>query len=179
MTRRKFDRFMVDVHIAANPKLARLTAAERWCFVGGILSLAALAPVRGRLLIGQQRVEPSDVATRAGVSAGVAKAAMAKLRAVGVIVPDAELDCEAVHDFDEWNPPPKNDPTNAERQRRYRERRNGTVTAVTGGAVTLPEVEVEVGREEESEGSGGAPSGQVDCERPPTALPTGFLRRVP
>ena len=146
MSPRKFDRFMVDVHIASHPKLSRLNVPERWCFVGGILSLAALAPVRGRLLIGNHRAEPEDVAAHARVSVGVARATMDKLRAVGMLVPDDELDCEAVHDFEEWNPPPKNDPTNADRQHRYRDRHrnasNGSVTPGRNADVTPAEVEV-------------------------------------
>lgn len=179
MSPRKFDRFMVDVHIAANPKLARLNPAERWCLVGGVLSLAALAPVRGRLLIGDQAAEVADVAHHARVTAAVARSTLEKLRRVGMIVPDAELECERVHDFEEWNPGPKNDPTNADRQRRYRERRrnarNGAVTAaVTPGpvtAITPPEVEREV---EEEESSGGATN--ENARRMPPPLP--HLKRV-
>ena len=130
---RKFDRFMVDVHIASHPKLSRLNAPERWCFVGGILSLAALAPVRGRLLIGNHRAEPEDVAAHARVSVGVARATMDKLRAVGMLVPDDELDCEAVHDFEEWNPAAEERPD----QRRPPTRVTGTVTVtLRNGSVT-------------------------------------------
>ena len=132
---------MVDVHIASNPKLSRLTVAERWCHVAGILSLAALAPIRGRLLIGDEPAEPKDVAKRAGVSVGVARSTLEKLRKVGVIVPDEEWRCERVHDFDDWNPAPKTDATNAERQARYRAKRNGVTGTVTNAAVTPTEVE--------------------------------------
>lgn len=147
MSPRKFDRFMVDVHIASNPKLARLTVQERWCHVAGILSLAALSPVRGCLLVGTDPAGPEDIARRAGVPVAVARSTIAKLRKVGVLEVDQEYECDCVHDFEDWNPAPKTDRTNADRQRRYRDRhnagRNGSVTAVTSAAVTPPEVEVE------------------------------------
>lgn len=148
---RKFDRFMVDVNIASNPKLATLSPAERWCAVAGVFALAALSPVRGRLLIGNHRADVTYVAHHARVTTAVARSTMRKMREVGMLSEDEEYDCEAVHDFDQWNPAPKADTTAADRQRRYRERskaasrRNGNDVTPP---VTPPEVEVEVEGEE-------------------------------
>lgn len=152
---RKFDRFMVDVNIASHPKLATFTPAERWCVVAGVFPLAALSPVRGRLLIGEHKANEQYVAHHSRVSRAVARSTLRKMRDVGMIVHDPDLDCDAVHDFGEWNPEPKHDPTNAERQARHKQRRralsgnasNAQVTVAcnaSNGGVTLPEVEVEV-----------------------------------
>jgi hypothetical protein len=161
---------MVDVHIASNPKLARLTIQERWCHIAGILSLAALSPIRGHLLVGHDPAEIADIARRAGVSVAIARSTVDKLRKVGVLERDEAIGCDVVHDFDDWNPPPKTDRTNAERQKRYRERHNdrsnGAVTTVSTETVTPTEVEVEVGREEEEKNCvGGAmnEAGYVDA----------------
>lgn len=153
---RKFDRFMVDVNNGGNSKIGRLTDGEYRAHFAGILPIAAQAPVRGRLLIGDEEATADDIARKACVPVKVAQSAVEKLRRLGVIVSDDELRCEQIHDWEDWNPSPKTDKTNAERQRRYRDRRNamnnGTVTApvtvpvlaVTGVDVTPTEVEVEV-----------------------------------
>lgn len=141
-----FDRFMVDVEAGRNLKLRRLTDSERLAFFLGVLPIAAKAPIRGRLLVGDLPAESRDIAFQASVSERAAAGAVSKLRALGVLLPDDELGCEFVHDFDDWNPAPKRDSTNAERQRRYRERqarrntqrngtRNGDVTAGNDGEV--------------------------------------------
>lgn len=144
---------MLHVHAASHPKFARLTDSEWRATIGGVFPLAAMSPLRGKLLVGMQPVEPCDVAHHARVSVRTAKSAMEKLRLSGVIVPDDDLGCECVHDFDDWNPAPKTDNTNAERQARHRAklkaeadaRRNGPCNAVTNGEVTP----IEVGREVE------------------------------
>jgi hypothetical protein len=128
-----FDHFMVHVEIGTRRKLRRnFSVPERWCYVAGVLSIAATAPVRGRLLIEGERADEQDVAERAGVSLTVARSTMTKLREKGMVVPDEDMECERVHDWEEHNPEPKRDKTAAERARRYRERlsrqRNGTVT---------------------------------------------------
>lgn len=160
MSPRKFDRFLVDVHIASNPKLSRLTVQERWCHVAGILSLAALAPIRGHLLVGDAPADAQDIARRAGVSVAIARSTVEKLRRVGVLEHDDDLGCDIVHDFADWNPAPKTDKTGAERARRYREKQTRVtpssrrdsrdVTGRDGGIVTPTEVEVEVELEEKT-----------------------------
>jgi hypothetical protein len=162
---RKFDRFMLDVNIASHPKLARLTVPERWTLVAGILPLAAISPIRGQLLIGHQPAEAEDVAHHARVPVKVAAAAMEKLRAVGMLVHNPDLNCDEVHDWDDWNPAPKSDPSNADRQRRFRERHNSR-NDKSNGAVTPPEVE---GEEEEKKGSGDMDR-MADLEPPLTDL---------
>jgi hypothetical protein len=147
-----FDHFLVHQDIGQSRKLYRnLTPAERWCYVGGVLALAAAAPIRGRLLVGDERADESDVARQANVSVAIARATLAKLREIERLVPDEEFDCERVHDWDEHNPEPKKDRTAPERMRRYRERlrrnegRNTGSNARNGNeGVTAPEVEEEV-----------------------------------
>lgn len=156
MSRRAFDRFMVDIEIGHNLKLVNLTDSEWRAHVGGILPIAAKSPIRGRLLIGDSRAEPVHVAHQAGVKPKAAESAMVKLRKVGVLIHDDEFDCERVHDFEAYNPPPKTDKTAAERQQRRRDRlrrerdlaeRHDNVTPLSrrdDRDVTPPEVEGEV-----------------------------------
>lgn len=146
---------MIDLEAGGNAKLGRLSDAEFRCHITGILPLAAKAPVRGRLLVGDHHATAHDVARQARMSLPIARRTLTKLRDLGVIELDEELGCEMVHDFGEWNPPPKSDRTNAARQARYRERlalRYGTsrnavtesvTNGVTNGEITLPEVEGE------------------------------------
>lgn len=132
MSSAKFDRYMVVTGAARHAKFRRLTIPERHAFFLGVLSIAAQAPIRGCLLVGNLAADAGDVASEADVPEKVAESAMVKLRLVGVLLADDELGCEVVHDFHEWNPAPKSDATNAERQRRYRDKlkasRNGGVT---------------------------------------------------
>jgi hypothetical protein len=149
MSTRKFDRYMVAIGAGRHVKFRRLTVPERYAFFMGVLSVAAQAPVRGCLLVGSLNAEAADIAAEADVPEKVAQSALAKLRQIGVVYHDDALGCERVHDFEEqWNPAPKHDPTNAERQRRHRAKltagRNGTVTPDSNAAVTPPEVEGEV-----------------------------------
>lgn len=157
MTPRKFDRFMVDIEAGRNLKLGRLSDSERLAFILGVLPIAAKSPIRGRLLIGDIRAEPRDVALQASVSERAATSAMRKLRELGVLLHDDEFECETVHDFPDWNPPPKADSTAAERQARRRAKlreirdRHAAVTLASRRdtrddheAVTPPEVEGEV-----------------------------------
>lgn len=149
MTRRAFNRFMVDENIGHNLKLVTLTPAERWCHLAGVLAIAAKSPVRGRLLIGNTRAEAVHIARQAGVSKTTATSTLRKLRAIGVLIEDEEYRCERVHDWEDWNPEPRVDRTNAERQARYRERHN-TLRNGQGNGVITPSnaVEVEVEGEE-------------------------------
>jgi hypothetical protein len=130
--RRAFDHFMVHTKIGGNRKLRRrLNPDERWCYVAGILAIAADSPIRGCLLIGAEPADDHDLADTAGVSVKVARSTFDKLRALEMVVPDEELECERVHDFDEHNPEPKTDKTAAERMRRYRERLRRNTPLVT------------------------------------------------
>lgn len=148
--RGKFDRYMVVAGAARHAKFRRLTTNERHAFFLGVLSLAAQAPIRGCLLVGDLEANEEDVAGEADVSVKDARSALEKLRQVGILYRDEELGCERVHDFSEWNPEPKRDPTAAERQRRHRERlqaRHGDVTVRDdrdGNGESRVEVEVEV-----------------------------------
>jgi hypothetical protein len=170
---------MVDVHIGTNRKLRRLTIPERWCFVAGVLPIAAQAPVRGRLLVGTELATEGDYAETAGVSLSVACSAVEKLRSCGVIEADEEFECERIHDWEDCNPGPKHDGTAADRMRRYRERmrlRNGTssvtdVTGVTNAPVTgVTNAPVTPGREEKrrevnAEASFRSSAARIDRER--------------
>lgn len=123
MARRAYDRLMIATKIGTNRKIRRLRPEQRWAHVAGVLALAAESPIPGHLLIADGvRVVASDVAEHAGVSDVTATKTLDALRELGVIKYDAEAECEYVHDWDEWNPAPKHDPTAAERMKRYRER---------------------------------------------------------
>lgn len=135
MGRRSFDRYMVQVGMGSHPKFARLTDSEFRAHVVGVLSVAALAPIRGCLLVGDLEAEPADIARAAGVTVRVASSAVDKLEALGVLYRDGELGCLRVHDWGDVNPEPRVDATAAERQRRLRERRsNGNVTRDSNGS---------------------------------------------
>jgi hypothetical protein len=132
---RKFDRYMVQIGMGTNPKLAPLTDSEFRAHAVGVLAIAAAAPYRGCLMVGAMRADAKHVALAAGVTERVAKTAMAKLCQAGVLSEDLELGCLRVHDWDDINPSPREDKTAADRQRRWRER-NGTRNGVTNGSVT-------------------------------------------
>lgn len=138
--RQKFDRYMVALGVGTHPKLARLTDAEWRAHIGGVLAVAAMSQIRGRLLVGDLPAEPIDIASAAGVSEKVAESAMRKLLAVGVLLGDDEYGCLRVHDWDDVNPPPKTDNTAAERQQRRRDalRRDGNGHAPVTPIVTPP-----------------------------------------
>lgn len=162
---RKFDRFMVDVNVGTNRKLRRLTIPERLCHLCGVLPIAAQAPVRGCLLVGPEPAEARDFAELAGVSIAVAKSTLAKLRAIGIVVPDDEHNCERVHDWEDWNPSPKRDDTAADRMKRYRDKnRNGNASVTDRNAVTVTPVREEKGRKEEAKASSSGAERQ-DKER--------------
>lgn len=123
MARRSYDRFMLATKIGTNRKIRRLKPDQRWTHVAGVLALAAESPVPGHLLIAEGvAVGAEDVAEHASVSIAVAEKTLLSLRMLGVLKWDAEVQCEYVHDWDEWNQPSKSDPTAAARMRRYRER---------------------------------------------------------
>lgn len=152
MTRRKFDRVMIDVEAGRSLKLRPLDDSEFRCFIAGVLPIAAKSPERGCLLIGSRRADSADIAVQSGVRRRkAASSALTKLRDLGILYEDECLNCERVHDFEEWNPPPKFDATNAERQRRHRERlsRNAPSNASRNGVTNTP---VTPGREEKVEG---------------------------
>lgn len=132
MSRRAFDRYMVQIGMGTNAKLGELTDSEFRAHVVGVLAIAAASPYRGCLIVGSLRATPKHIALAAGVTERVARSAVTKLCEAGVLFEDLDLGCLRVHDWDEINPAPKVDRTAAERQRRWRERnaaRNGSVTA--------------------------------------------------
>jgi hypothetical protein len=182
MSRRKFDRYMVVSGAGRHIKFARLTDAERCAHFLGVLSIAAQAPVRGCLLVGEQEAEALEVAQEARVTEKAAASALRKLKAVGVLTRDDDLDCWRVHDWADVNPEPKTDATNAERQQRYRDRRkarnapsnapsNGVTSARVTPSITPPEVEGEV--EEQT-----ALSDESDLERARNRLQASSEQQV-
>ena len=135
MARRTYDRFLVHTKIGTNRKLGRLTPAERWCHVAGVLALAAESPVPGHLLIAEGvPVTEADVAKQADVSPALARRTLGALRDLSILAYDREAGCEYVHDWDEWNTASRSDPTGAARAKAYRDRmraekeRHGAVT---------------------------------------------------
>ena len=158
-----FDRFMVVNEIAGNPKIARLTDAEFRCLIQGVWPLASKSQPRGYLLVGSLPAEDRDIANQARCSVAVARRTMKKLRELEMVVRDEELGVECCHDWDEINPKPKVDATNAERQRRYRQRLVTLRNAVTNGDVTPLKLEGEEGKPPQpplgGNGSGVLPPG--------------------
>lgn len=132
MAPRKFDRYMVMIGAGRHLKFRKLTDSERCAHFLGVLSIAAASPLRGYLLIGEEAADADDVAYEADVSASQARGAMQKLKEKGVLKYDEDVRAWFVHDWGDLNPEPKKDPTAAQRQREYRERRraarNGDVT---------------------------------------------------
>lgn len=170
MSPRKFDRFMVDVEIAGNLKLVKLTDAEWRCHVSGVLPIAAKSPIRGCMLVGDENATEEHVAHQARKSVGIARSTMRKLRSVGILYHDEEYGCERVHDFEDWNPAPKQDATNAERQRRFRERRNAARNGVTTQRITPNITPTEV--EGEVEEVANAPSSAAGADTLDLASPS-------
>ena len=126
-----FDRFMVARDAASNPKVKRMKRAgkeTRWAWFHGVLAIAARAQPRGYFVVGGQVADAHDVADIADVTVAEARRALEVGRDLGMLVRDEDTGTEFVHDWDEFNPAPRNDPTNAERQQRFRDlqRSNGT-----------------------------------------------------
>lgn len=152
-----FDKFMVVNEIASNAKVARLTDQEFRCLLQGVWPMASKSSPRGYLLVGSLAAEASDVANQARCTVAVAKKTLKKLRDMGMIVLDSDTGWEFCHDWDEINPSPRNDPTNAERQAKFRARRkaeSGGESNVTrngrNGEIALRNArEVEVEEEEQ------------------------------
>lgn len=111
---------MLVIGLGTHPKLADLTDGEFRAHVVGVLAVAAMAEPRGLLLVGKLPAEATHIARAAGVPLRVAKAAMAKLEAVGILEHDHSYGCLRVHDWADWNPKP--DGTATERKRRQRDR---------------------------------------------------------
>lgn len=123
-----FDRFMVARDAASNPKVKRMKRAgkeTRWAWFHGVLAIAARAQPRGYLTIGDLPADEHDVADVADVTVAEARRAMKVGRDLGMLVRDDTTGWEFVHDWDEFNPAPRNDQTNAERQQRFRDRNAG------------------------------------------------------
>lgn len=128
MAPKGYDRVMVEHDIGRNRKLRRhFKPEERWAYLAGVVCIAGAAPIRGTFAVGHEPADEHDVADIADVKLAVARKTVAKLRELGMLVSDPELGCDRLYGFDERNPPPKKDPTGAERQRRFRER-NASVT---------------------------------------------------
>lgn len=102
---------MLHTAIGVHRKVKRLTVPERWCFVAGVLALAAESPVRGALLISNKVVaKEEDYAERAGVSQAVAVSTMKKLRELEIVVSVDESGVEVVRDWEEYEPRRQRDP---------------------------------------------------------------------
>lgn len=191
MAPRGYDRYMIAHGMGTHPKLARLTDSEFRAHVVGVLAVAAMAPVRGRLLVGPLPAEPADIAIAAGVTKRVASSALRKLEAVGVLRRDEEHDCLRVHDWEDINPPPG---SSTERMQRHRARQRDEisdgaashrVTETSRAALLEVEGEVEVEVEGEVPASTTSQqvarkraSRQVDQSKLPDDFPAELVDRV-
>ena len=126
MTGRSFDRFLIHTRIAGHRKVRRLKAIKdgRWCYVTGILGLAAESPERGILLISEGvPATYEDIADHADVSLRTAKATVAAALEVGLLYEEGGV--WIAHDWDDWNPSPKASDTPESRRDRKRKSREG------------------------------------------------------
>lgn len=119
-----FDRFLIHTRVAGHRKVRRLKAIKdgRWCYLTGILGLAAESPERGVLLISEGvPAAHEDIADHADVSVKVARATVAAALEVGLL--HDRDGAWQVHDWDDWNPSPKaSDGREAQRERKRRSR---------------------------------------------------------
>jgi hypothetical protein len=183
---RVFDRFMVDVELGSNPKIGRLNDREFRCLVCGVWALAAKANPRGYLVVAGQAATERDVAYQGRCSVSLARTTLGRLRQLGMVEMDERVGFEVCHDWDALNPGPRPDPTNADRQRRFRNRhngaRNGESNVTDNGGVT----ESNAGEVKEKE----RPASQaqqvarkratrrVDQSQPPPDFPDELLPRL-
>jgi hypothetical protein len=124
-----YDAFLVKTGLANTRKFRRLTAAEGWCAVMGVWSIAAQATPRGYLLIadGEPATE-KDFAEEAKVTVAVARSTVKKMRALGMIEIDNVMGIDHVHDWHEIQKDPKPSDSPAawrERKREERARKRG------------------------------------------------------
>lgn len=128
---------MVDNEHGRNLKVMRLTDAEYRAWMSGVLAIASKADVRGAFMVGSTPADATDVVNQSPkTSRRVAESLLRKLRDWKMLEDDDELGAEWVHDWDELNPSPKADPSNAKRQADWRARnanRNGTHNATRNG----------------------------------------------
>jgi hypothetical protein len=125
---------MVATDIGRNRKMRRkFTVEERWAWVGGVLCIAADAPIRGCFVVSGEPGTADDIADEAGVSPRAARSALEKFRQLEMLIADDGLHCERVRDWSDYNPEPKRDDTNAERQARFRAKRNAARNAESNG----------------------------------------------
>lgn len=132
---------MIDNEIGGNLKLARFTDAEMRAFICGVLPIASKAEPRGAFMVGRLPATAEDVSHQSRkTTVKTAESLLAKMRALGMLEHDQELDAEWLHDWEEYNPDPKADPTHADRQARYRARKkaetNGSYRTGRDGGVT-------------------------------------------
>ena len=124
MSPSEFDSFLVKTKIGGSRTLKRLTPAERWCYVAGVLALASESPVRGALLIAEDEpVTTADLADQAGVPRSTASSCVEKLTRLGKLEHDSELGCLIVVRWHSHQPEPKpSDSREAWRDRKQRQR---------------------------------------------------------
>lgn len=198
MTPQKFDRYMVVVGAGAHAKFAQFSDGERCAHFLGVLSLAARAPLRGYLLVGDEEAGPKEVAREAAVTVRQASGALDKLKRKGVLIHDEEVGAWRVHDWHDVNPDPRKDDTNADRQRRFRERRvtarNGASNTGSNAPVTHDVTQTEGARsalppstsssvvpstENDKGGSSSARRKRVDQTETPDDLSAELLAKLP
>lgn len=123
MARRGFDRFFVANEIGVDRRMDRLTPAERWAFIAGVLATASKSPVRGALLIAPKvPATAQDIARQANVPVKVAHSAMEKLRDMEILVHEDESRVDVVLEWDDWQVEPTSDPRAAKRMALHRNR---------------------------------------------------------
>lgn len=123
-----FDSFLVRNKIGTSRSLRRLTPAERWCYVAGVLGIASDSPVRGALLITDgEPATVEDIADQAGVPRAVAQRTLNKLTTLNKIELDSEFNCYVIPNWNRHQPASKSSETREawrERKRRSRSQKH-------------------------------------------------------
>lgn len=124
MSPKRFDSILVRVDIGASRTMRRLTVAERWTFVAGVLALASKSPLRGALLVADgEPVTTTDIADQAGVPNATAKSSLDKLRRLKVVEWDDDIGALIVVNWHDYQREPRaSDSRQAWRDRKAKQR---------------------------------------------------------
>jgi hypothetical protein len=175
----EFDAFLVFNTVGTHRKFRRLTPPERWCAIAGVWAIASMSPIRGYLLISRGvQATDDDFAEQAGVSIPVARSCLRKMRGLGLVEHDEELDAEHVHDWHEHQPERRvkpSDSTEAWRERKRRQRARDNAGDVTPSHANVPR---DMSRPK-SRGHAPEVEGEVERElkNPPSPPASGGRRR--
>jgi hypothetical protein len=143
--KRPFDRFMIDVELGSNAKIARFSPPQFRCLILGVWTLAAKAEPRGYLVVAGMPATDTDVAHQARCSVAIARSTLQLMRALGMLEA-GEDGRERCHDWLDYNPDPAASDTRdawRERKRKQRERERDVTRDTTVTSPDSHDTEVE------------------------------------